>query len=201
MKKIEIYKKIMSFEKNMRGVFLYSDLRTILNCTHLNTFYRIINELVSSKILFKFTRNVYLTENFDKNALSQKLYSKSYISFESILAENLIIGSVPVYRTRAVKVGKKRSYNSDLVRIEHYGISNELFFGYQNINGIKKATKEKAVLDTLYFYCKGLSFYFDVYSDMNLKYLDMKIIYEYLENYRNPKFVKFAKGFFKEREL
>ena len=60
------------------------------------------------------------------------------------------------------------------------------------------ATKEKAFLDTLYFYQKGTRFYFDIYSDIDISQLDRSIIFKYLKSYKNPKFIKFVKDYFND---
>ena len=65
--------------------------------------------------------------------LSQKINPNTYISFETVLSEALIIGAIPVNQIKAIKVGKKREYNIGQGKIIHLGISRHLYFGYIKI--------------------------------------------------------------------
>lgn len=190
-------KIIEKFREDMRGVFTLSDLKGILPCEHPNTLYRAITNLEKNGILKRLSRGIYVADKFDLPAVSQKICPSSYISFETVLAKHLIIGTVPKYEVKAIKVGKRREYKSDFGNILQLGIARHLYFGFETVGGINFADKEKALLDTLYFYCKGLKFFFDIYSDMNLSVIDRKKINEYLTRYKNPKFLKFVAQFFK----
>lgn len=196
------YAKIIEeFKEDMRGVFTLSDLKAIFSCKYQNSFYRILKRLEKSGILKRFKRGIYVTNEFDLTALSQKIEPSSYISFESVLAKNLILGTVPKYEIKAVKVGKKREYKSDQANIIHYGVVRHLYFGFSTNEGINFADKEKALLDTLYFYSKGMKLYFDIYSDIDLTKVDISNFKKYLLKYKNPKFIKFVKEYIKSEVL
>ncbi|MFH1654958.1 MAG: hypothetical protein ABIE74_13035 [Pseudomonadota bacterium] len=202
MKKIVEHIEIIDkFKDDMCGVFTLGDLKSIFPSKDFKTFYRRIADLEKLKILKRFTRGIYVTKDFDPNVLSQKLCERSYISFETILAKHLMIGTIPKNQIRAVKIGKKREYKFQNLTIVHIGVSEHLYFGYETINGVNFATKEKALLDTLYFYNKGLVFYFDIYSDIDLRSIDRNIIEEYLKKYKNPKFISFVNKYFEDNKL
>ena len=192
-------KTIENFSHDMRGVFTLSDIKVIFPVENITTFYRRIANLEASKVIKRFTRGIYVTKNFDFSVASQKICANSYISFETVLARELVIGTVPRNMIRAVKLGKKREYKLESFIITQLGVSKNLFYGFENRNGVNFATKEKAVLDTLYFYNKGYAFYFDIYSDMNVDIIDKKLLKEYLTRYNNPKFIKFVENFLEER--
>jgi len=194
-------KIIEKFRKDTRGVFFLSDLLVMLPSENIDLFYRRLRNLEREKIIKRFARGIYVTENFDLAVASQKLCADSYISFEAVLARNLVIGTVPKNTIRAVKIGKKREYKFENFTVSQLGVSKHLFFGFENKDGVNIATREKAVLDTLYFYNKGVTFYFDIYSDMNLEFIDMKVLNEYLARYKNPKFVKFVENILKGYNL
>lgn len=194
LKDIEIVRK---FSQELRGVFTLSDLKAMFPVENAVMFYRRLARLESSEIIQRFSRGIYVTEGLDLAVLSQKICANSYVSFETVLARELVIGTVPANMIRAVKLGNSRTYRSDKFSIVQLKIAEDLFFGFENENGVNFATKEKAVVDVLYYYNKGLKFYFDVYSDMNLELIDIKKINEYLARYKNPKFVKFAENIFK----
>lgn len=186
---------IEGFQEDMRGVFTLSDLKGILPCRHANTFYRAVTNLEENKIIFRFARGIYVTERFELPVVSQKICPASYISLEYVLARSMIIGTVPRREIKAIKIGKRREYRSDMGTVLHLGVAKHLYFGFETKEGVNLADKEKAFLDTLYFYCKGQRFYFDIYSDMNMRPLDMKKVKKYLTRYKNPRFIKFVEAY------
>jgi len=186
--------KVREVSSDMSGVFALSDLRNLLQTANRDMLYRSINELQKSEILTRFSRGFYVTKGFDPLVLSQRLAPNSYVSFGNVLAKRLLIGSVPRYRIRAAKIGPKRIYSSDDIRIEHLSLREGLHFGYEVVDGVRVALPEKAVLDTLYFYRRGIRFSFDVYSDVDYGRLNKDIINEYLLKYKNPVFIDFARN-------
>lgn len=192
---------IRKYSPSLGGVFSLSDLKGLFPLLPQNVFYRRMTILEKAGILKRFTRGIYLAENFNISVLSQKISPESYVSFETVLAKNMIIGTLPARELKAVKVGKKRKYVSNDFSIVHFGIERKLFFGFETVDGINFATKEKALLDTLYFHIRGVRFYFDIYSDIDLEKIDTNIIKKYLSKYKNPKFVKFVKGYLKEGSI
>ena len=183
-----------ALEKAQRGVFSTSDLKTMLNEPHPSEFGRRVRGLVDQEILYRFTRGYYVTSNFSIEVLSQRIAPQSCISFETILANTLVIGTNPARRLVCTKIGPSRVYKALNREIVHLGLTSTLTFGSEVINGVRYANAEKAVLDVLFFYLRGRKFPFDIYSDINLKQLNMKRINTYLKQYQNPKFVTFAKN-------
>ena len=174
------------------GVFSTADLQTALAEPHPAAFGRRIRVLLEHAVVFRFTRGFYVTEEFELPVLSQRIAPDSCISFETVLARNLVIGTSPNRRVVATKVGRTRRYASRGFEIEHVGISAGLSFSCEPQDGVRYANAEKAVLDVLYFHLRGRRYAFDIYSDMNLSRLDSGRLHEYLKRYRNPKFVAFA---------
>ena len=185
---------IRHLESEQHGVFAKSDLQTAFGEPHRAGFVRRIKSLLDHGILRRFSRGWYVTEEFDLVTLSQRIAPESYISFGTVLAKNLIIGTNPDRRIVAVKTGRPRKYSCDGYVIEHVGISKELLFGISDVAGVQYANVEKAVLDTLYFHLRGRHYPFDIYSDIALGKLNKERLREYLSRYRNPKFVTFAEG-------
>jgi hypothetical protein len=174
------------------------DLETLVAAKQANNFLRRIQALEEAKILRRFIRGIYVAKKFVLAAVSQKICPSSYISQANVLANELLIGTLPGDRLVAMKVGKRREYISPLGKIIHLGIAPHLYFGFSSVAGIHWADKEKALLDTLYFYQKGERFYFDIYSDIDLKKINRKKLIAYLQHYKNPKFRKFVAGFMNE---
>lgn len=174
------------------GVFSTADLRTAFAEPHTAAFARRIRELLRHGVLVRFTRGFYVSEEFELPVLSQRIATDSCISFETVLAQGMVIGTKPDRRVVATKVGRTRRYTACDFEIEHVCISEHLSFGYEYTNGVRYANPEKAVLDVLYFHLHGRRFAFDIYSDINHRKLDMGRVREYLRRYQNPKFVVFA---------
>lgn len=191
--RLEMAERVKAFSGELRGVFALSDLRNLLQTDNRDVLYRGLSDLEGAGILSRFCRGFYVASDFDPLVLSQRINPESYVSFGNALAKYLLIGSVPRYRVRAAKPGPKRIYSNGEYRIEHLGIKSELVFGYEVVDAVRIALPEKAVLDTLYFYRRGVRFGFDVYSDIDYGQLDRAVIREYLGKYRNPVFVEFAR--------
>jgi predicted transcriptional regulator of viral defense system len=186
-------KKIWDFAPRLQGVFGKADLKSLLNPSDTVQFYRRIKKLEDEGVLQRFSRGFYLAQEGNLEALSQRLCTESYISFGNVLAQQLFIGSIPKFQVMAVKLGKKRVYESEQEKIIHFGITPSLFFGWRaDVNGIKYADPEKAFLDTLYFYQHGVKFFFDPFSDVQFDRFDQEKVRVYLQRYQNSKFISFT---------
>jgi len=185
---------VQKYSPILGGVFLFSDLATLFAEPHKTSTYRRIAQLESAGTIKRFIQGIYVTQDFDAQVLSQKICPESYISFGNILAEHLIIGVLPRNQIDALKPGRTKVYGDPTCTIRQLGSTDHLLFGYEVIQGVNKATPEKALLDTLYFHQHGVQFPFDVYSDINWEHLNHDKILNFLQRYKNPKFVEFAKG-------
>lgn len=178
-----------------RGVFSNADLLTALAERHRTAYSRRVRALQSNGVLRRFLRGWYVAKEFDLSTLSQRIAPDSYISFATVLAQSLLVGTSPERRIVAVKIGRTRTYAALGYEIVHVGITPRLFFGFETRDGVRYADKEKAVLDVLYFHLRGRIYPFDPYSDIRFEGLDRRRIRKYLKRYENPKFVAFAEGF------
>lgn len=181
--KIEKYKRIEALTDDVDGVFALSDLRVLLDTKTDLSLYRFIKKLVDAGELIKVKRGLYAVPNAPLQEISARIEPRSYISTDTVLAKKGVIGTVPVRKVQAVKVGKPRIYKCKLGVIEHLSISPTLFFGYETEDGRLKATPEKAFLDVCYYCYKGKRFAFDPYSDVNIDLLDSDTVERYLKKY------------------
>jgi hypothetical protein len=182
---------------SMGGVFSINDLRNLFNQTNDVLLHREINSLEKEHILRRFRKGFYISEQFNPEQLACRIYPDSYISCGTVLAKNLIIGSIPSKTIYAVKTGRNKEFTGFGLRVHYFGIKSELMFDITIENGIRYASAEKAFVDTLYFYQKGERFSFDPFSDVNISMLNKKKITAILDHYRNPRFVSFVEGIFK----
>lgn len=191
--RLEMAERVKAFGPELRGVFALSDLCNLLQTSNRGVLYRGLRDLEQAGVLSRFCRGIYVTTDFDPLVLSQRLCPDSYVSFGNALARHLLIGAVPRYRIRSAKPGPKRVYTNGEYRIEHLSLKPELAFGYETVDGVRIALPEKAVLDTLYLYRRGVRFSFDIYTDIDYGRLDRDLVQAYLGKYRNPVFVNYAR--------
>lgn len=192
-------KRIHAVSNELSGVFTISDLQILLNCKNIATLYNRIKRLVKLNELSHFSRGIYITENYSNEVLSSKIDSTAYLSLGTILSQNGLIGTMPLKRITAVKVGRNRKYQNSELIIDHFGIAPHLYFGFTTKAGINYADNEKAFLDTLYYYMKGHKYPFDPLSDVNIDLLDHPKLFEYLSYYKNKKFITFCKKIIDEQ--
>lgn len=195
-----ILERIASFSKVMGGVYLQSDLTNLICLRSRLATARLLNRLVNAGVVLRVQRGIYRTKEFDLWQLAGRIVPKSYVSMDSVLARNGLIGSVPEFSLSAVHTGRGRTIKTGPWRIRFHSISKDLFFGFQsNTKGVRVADSEKAFLDMLYFYTKGVRFVIDPLQEIDISKLNRQKIFQYLTQYKNPKFVKFVKGVLDEK--
>ena len=194
----KIFLALQSLIPKHRGVFAISDLSNLFLARSEVEVQQKLRPFLKEKILNRFCRGIYVAQNFDLEWLSQRICPASAISFGSVLAKEMLIGSIPQKTVYAVKIGKTRIYKSPWGQVVHLGFAGSgknLWFGYEfGNNGIRQADAEKAFLDTLYFHQRGRLFSFNIYSDIQVERLDPKKLLRYLGRYKNPRFRTFVKG-------
>jgi len=170
------------------------DLKVLFGERTEAALYKKLTRFIEEGILIKIKRGIYATPQASLNAISCRINPDAYISTGTILAQNMIIGSVPARKVQAMKVGRSRTYTFETGVIEHISINPKLFFGFSMHEGIKYATSEKAFIDACCLFSKGKIFSFDLDTDVNRDALDPTLISQYLSKY-DKQFVTF----FKER--
>lgn len=188
--------RIGRFAAQQGGVFSYADLFNLLAAGSELQNKRIVQRLLREGVLRKVQRGFYTTGAVDLWALASRLKSGAYISMDSVLAKNGLVGTVAEGSISAVRpggVGGQVETATGLLR--YFGIQRDLAFGFSTRpDGVAVADSEKAFLDLLYYYQKGARFVFDPRSEVRVGKLDPKRLKKYLKSYRNPKFLKFVEG-------
>ena len=191
--------KIATLSSSMGGVFSSADLKNLLNETNNLKLNRRIRRLQGAGTLMRFSRGIYTTVNATLDAASARVYDDSYVSLASALARHLMIGTIPVRTVYAVSAARTQTFLGPMGKIVYVGARPELVFGFEIVSGIKYATPEKALIDTLYYYQKGRRYYFDIFSDINISMVNEATIHAYLTHYKNPRFTTFVKGYLNDR--
>lgn len=149
-----------------------------------------LNKYVKAGKLIRVRRGFYTKDkNYNRFELATRIYTPSYISFETVLTRtginfqyygNIFVAS---YVTREIEAdGQKISF----VRMKDYVLSNTI--GIEHADGIAKATKERGFLDRIYV---SKDYHFD-----NLDALDWDKVFEILPIYHNKRMIKKVSKYF-----
>jgi hypothetical protein len=192
----DVIERIRGLSASMGGVFSYGDLFNAIASGSAIKNKRMIKRLTREGVLFKVQRGYYVTKKPDLPSLACRLKPSVYVSMDSALAMNGIIGTVPEGTVSAVGPEiRKRTVEIPWGTIRFFSIKKYLIFGVSSLpNGVRIADNEKAYLDMLYFHAKGARFAIDPIHEVNVRKLNHKKLKKYLSFYRNPKFVRFVKG-------
>lgn len=172
IEKINLNKKI---NKNRRFadialldevVFHTKDLANLWNIKNKNTLYQTLSRYEKSGLLYRIYNSLYSItniKNIEPYLLGVKaLHCHSYISLESILYDNGIINQKPREITLVSNLSKRFEIGEHKFRSRK--MQNKFLFnnaGIQIVNGIQKASLERAILDMIYFSPKK---YLDAYN-------------------------------------
>ena len=151
-----------------------------------------LNKYAKAGKLIRLRRGVYAKdENYDRLELATRIYTPSYISFETVLTraginfqkyESIFVAS---YVTREIEVDKQ---NISYIRMKDYVLSNTI--GVEQNGNVAMASKERAFLDRIYI---SKDYHFD-----NLDGLDWDKVFEILPIYNNKRMEKKVNVYFKE---
>lgn len=170
--------------RSSQTVFTFNDICLLLTETNKNLVMAKVSYYVRKKQLIRIRKGIYAKNNdYNKFELASKIYTPSYISFETVLTEEGINFQyyneikLASYLNRKIKIGENfykftKIKNSILINTQ----------GIENKDNINRATKERALLDTLYAYG---DYHFD-----NLDSIDWTEIFKILPIYDNKRMIK-----------
>lgn len=151
-----------------------------------------LDKYVRAGKLIRVRRGIYAKDkNYDRFELATRIYTPSYISFETVLTrtgvnfqyyETIFVAS---YVTREINVGGQ---NISFIRMKDYVLSNTA--GIDHANGYSVATRERAFLDRIYI---SKDYHFD-----HLDGLDWDKVSEILPIYNNKRMGKKVQVYFKD---
>lgn len=170
-------------------VFRLADLVLLFDNPNRRNLKAQINYYVKKGVLLNPRRGIYTKTQYDKLELATKIFSPSYISLQTVLLKEGIIFQTyetifcVSYLTRLIRIGN--------LSIQYRKIKNETLFNFRGIiheENYSLASKERAFLDSLYFYN-------DYYVD-NPDGLDKKLVKDLLPLYKQKSMYQKAKGTF-----
>jgi len=189
---------LQSHAPAMDRVFRIGDLAILFQAEGKSLHDRIAR-LIDNQLLFAICRGLYGTEGWTLESASARLYPDSFVSGPSMLAEHLMIGTVPAQRLFCVKTGLPRTFETPQGQIAFHAIQAKQVFGFERQGFVNKADPERALLDTLYYHLRGEPFFFDLFTDVNVAEVDAKRFAQYVDRFHNPKFKAFAHDYYRTR--
>ena len=160
-------------------VFTFKELSLIWGETNANYAKKIVHSYIKAGKLYPLRRGIYAKdENYDRFELSVKIYTPSYISFETVLAQAGII--FQHYSQIFAASYLSREITADNQTYIFKNLKNAILFNQLGLEKKKNyfiASKERAFLDTLYL---NKNYHFD-----NLSPIDWRICHNLLPIYNN----------------
>ena len=182
---------ILKILRSNKSVFTFKDIMLVSEQTDAGLLKRRINYYVKKGELYHIRRGIYAKDkDYNKFELATKIYTPSYICFETVLVREGIIFQhyeqifIASYLTREV-VCDNRLYSfrkiKDSILTNHSGIENKGNFFI--------SSKERAFLDTVYL---NKDYHFD-----NLSSLDWEKVFELVQIYKNKKMLNRVNKYYK----
>jgi hypothetical protein len=171
--------QLLDIIRTKNTVFTKDEIALMWGETNAEFISRKIHRFLKSNKLYSIRRGIYAKEkNYDHDELATKIYTPSYISFETVLAREGVVfqyyGNIFIasYLSREIKVdGSLYIYK----KIKDTVLNNTT--GIEEKDGYFIASKERALLDTIYLY---RNYYFD-----NLLSIDWEKVNEIIPIYEN----------------
>ncbi len=201
---IHLSDKIRGFAPDFGGVFSFADLWHLIGLQSSDRVSKIVKRLIKEGLLYKIRRDTYIVkgkEDPDLWVLASRLKKDGYVSMDSVLSQNGLIGTVPIRSVSFIYSGNTQKIETPFGQIRYFKSKKDRFFGTNTIkNGVVVADNEKAYLDMLYYHVRGARFVADPLQDVDLWKLDSSKIKKYLLFYKNQKFRKFVEGIIHETD-
>lgn len=144
---------------SQKGVSLFtiSDARKLFGFRKENTLYKLLQRLEKASIIKRVLGGKYLftLKEVSDFELANFLVTPSYVSLESVLSFYGILSQFP-YTITSVTTGKSKKIIHEDKEYEFVHIDPQYFFGFVKHDNFMIASPEKALLDELYYYTKGL---------------------------------------------
>lgn len=182
---------IINILKLNKTVFSFKDILLASGETNVALLRRRIAHYIKAGELYAIRRGFYAKDkNYDRFELATKIFTPSYVSFETVLGASGVTfqfyGQIFVasYLTREITADNQ---NYSYKKIKDVLLTNNA--GIENKDNYFIATPERAFLDVVYLY---KNYYFD-----NLRPLDWKKVFEILPIYDNKQMGQRVNKYFK----
>lgn len=183
-------KPISNILRSNKTVFTFKDISLIWGDNNQKATIDGVNYYVKVGELYRIRRGIYAkNKTYDKLELATRIFTPSYVSFETVLTQNGINFqfykkiTIASYQTREIIVdGQTYSYK----KIKDFVLTNSV--GVEHRSETSVASPERAFLDTIYIH---KDYHFD-----NLGSLDWNKVFDMLPIYKNERMKKKVNEFF-----
>ena len=181
--------KFSDLAQTQGGCLTSSDLLTALAKDHHSSLQASLAPYLKSGKLTRVKRGLYLWADAKAHDVMAHINPTATLSFGNVLAEHLLIGTIPSHHFRFTGDGKDQTIQTSSWKTSLHKLSPHLQFGWTaDALGRRTAQPEKAVLDCLYYQQKGMSFSFDLETDIDRQGIDRERFLEFADRYPNPRF-------------
>jgi len=177
--------------RSSQTIFSTKDVGLLWGEERTNLITNRLNKYVKVGKLVRVHRGIYAKDNnYNQLELATRIYTPSYISFETVLTRTGVNFQyyktifVASYVTREIEVSGQKIF---FVRMKDYVLSN--IAGIEHKDGIAMATRERAFLDRIYV---SKEYHFD-----NLTILDWDKVSKIVPIYQNKRMEKKVMKYFK----
>ena len=183
-------KPISNILRSAKTVFTFKDISLICGDSDKKATIDWVNYYIKTGELYRIRRGIYAKDkNYDQLELATRIFTPSYVSFETVLTRSGINFqfydkiTVASYQTREIEVdGRIYSYK----KIKGFVLTNPA--GVEHKDETSVAGPERAFLDTIYI---QKDYHFD-----NLGPLNWDTVFEMLPIYKNKRMAKKVDEFF-----
>ncbi len=184
---------ILALYKTGKTIFTIKGMALIWKETNYNNLKSKIKYYSDRKKLFRVRRGVYaITESYNIFEVANKIYSPSYISFETILQKEGLIFQYSEEIFLAASLS--RCINIKSRKVTYRKLKDEILLnreGIINENNYSRASKERAFMDMLYL---NKNYYFD-----NLKNINWQKCLAMLNIYQQKSLTRTLNGYYQNR--
>ncbi len=178
--------------RSAKTVFTLKDIALLWQDNDTDSARVRLNYYVKKGSLYRLRRGIYVKDkNYNKLELATRVFTPSYVSFETVLAKEGLIFQYQTAITVASYLSRDTVIDEQMYsyrKVKDIVLTNST--GVQHTNGVSIATKERSFLDTLY---NNTDYHFD-----NLRTLDWEKISQLLPLYGNKRLEKKVKSSVKE---
>ena len=150
-----------------------------------------IKRLKDRGLILPIKKGVYALANgeISKFEYSNILYVPSYISLDSALNYYGMLPQVPL-NIKAVTLKRAKFVDHNGVGYEYFHINPAYYWGYENINNILIATKEKSLVDKVYFEAFQGNVQAGFMDELTLEDVSKERLFSYASKIQNKAFNK-----------
>ncbi|OIP87193.1 hypothetical protein CO168_03340 [Candidatus Shapirobacteria bacterium CG_4_9_14_3_um_filter_36_12] len=186
---------LMTILKSPKTVFTLEDIAMLWQLPNTNSTMVRLSYYAKNGDLMRVRRGVYVkNKQYNKTELATRIYAPSYVSFETVLAQNGLIFQFQSKIQIASYLGREVEIDGQIYlykKIKDAILANSI--GVNNVNETSVATCERAFLDTLYI---NDDYHFD-----NLRSINWNKVFDILPIYNNLRMTKIVNQLFEQSKI